>query len=37
MVVTFASFQQDGRFDSRKQWLSKYVTWTKGLFARIPP
>jgi hypothetical protein len=29
-VITFASFQDDGRCDRRKQWLNRWVRWTNG-------
>jgi hypothetical protein len=31
---TFASFQDDGKCDSWKQWLNRCVRWTSGLIGR---
>jgi hypothetical protein len=33
-VITLASFQDDGKYESRKQWLNKCVRCTRGLLRR---
>jgi hypothetical protein len=34
-AITLASFQDDGKYDSRKQWLNRCVRWTSGLLGRF--
>jgi len=31
---TFASFQAVGKYNSRKQWINKWVRWTSGFLGR---
>jgi len=33
-AFTFTSFQEDGKCDSRKQWLNRWVRWTIGFRGR---
>jgi len=33
-VINFASFQDDGKCENRKQWLNRYVKWNSGPLGR---
>jgi len=33
-VITFDFFQEDGKCDSRRQWLNRWVRWTIGFRRR---
>jgi hypothetical protein len=35
-AITFASFQDNGKCDSYKQWLSRWVRWTIGFRGSCP-